>query len=49
LVEFKETESSESENAKIVGENNIDCISYAKGIILLEFVPEKQTVNGTFY
>jgi hypothetical protein len=26
LVESKVTESSESENAKIAGENNIDCI-----------------------
>jgi hypothetical protein len=26
LVESKETESSESENAKIAGENNVDCI-----------------------
>jgi hypothetical protein len=31
--------SSESENAKISGENNVDCI----------FMPEKQTVNGKFY
>jgi hypothetical protein len=26
LVESKETESSQSENAKIAGENNVDCI-----------------------
>jgi hypothetical protein len=26
LVESKETENSESENAKIAGENNVDCI-----------------------
>jgi hypothetical protein len=26
LVEPKETESLESENAKIAGENNVDCI-----------------------
>jgi histone-lysine N-methyltransferase SETMAR len=49
LVESKETESSESGNAKIAGENNFDCIFYAKDIIYREFVPEKQTVNGKFY
>jgi hypothetical protein len=47
LAESKETKSSESENAKIAGENSVDC--YAKGIIQHEFVPEKQTVNGKFY
>jgi hypothetical protein len=41
LVESKETESSDSENTKIVGENNVDCIFYAKGIIYHETVPEK--------
>jgi hypothetical protein len=41
LVESKETESSESENAKIAGESNVDCIFYAKGIIRHKFVPEK--------
>jgi hypothetical protein len=49
LDEFKETESSESENAKIVSENNIDCFFYAKGIIHHKFVVEKQTANGKFY
>jgi hypothetical protein len=48
-VEPKETESSESENAKIMGENNVDCLFYAKGIIPHKFVLEKQTVNGKFY
>jgi hypothetical protein len=49
LVESKETGSSESENAKIAGENNVNCIFYTKDIIHHEFVPEKQTVNGKFY
>jgi hypothetical protein len=40
LVESKETESSESENANIADENDDDCIFYAKG---------KQTLNGTSY
>jgi hypothetical protein len=33
--------SSESETAKIAGENNVDCIFYVKGIIHHEFVLEK--------
>jgi hypothetical protein len=33
LVEYKETESSESENAKIEGGNNVGCILFAKDII----------------
>jgi hypothetical protein len=41
--------SSESEKAKIAGENNVDCIFYAKGAIHHKFVPEKQSVNGKFY
>jgi hypothetical protein len=40
LVEPKETESSESENEKIAGENNVDCIFY---------VLEKQIVKDKFY
>jgi hypothetical protein len=41
LIEFKETESLESENAKIAGENIVDCTFCARGIINHEFVPEK--------
>jgi hypothetical protein len=41
--------NSESENAKIAGKNEVDCIFYAKGIIHHEFVPEKQTVDSEFY
>jgi hypothetical protein len=40
-------ESSESENANIAGENNVDCISDAKGLAHHEFVPEEQSVNCT--
>jgi hypothetical protein len=46
LVESKKTEISGSDNAKIAGENNADCIFYNKGAIHHEFVPEKQTVRG---
>jgi histone-lysine N-methyltransferase SETMAR len=48
LVESKETEISESENAKFVGENNVACTFYSKGIVHHEFVIEKQTVNSNF-
>jgi hypothetical protein len=41
--------AQESENAKIVGENNVDYIFYAKCIVHNKFMPEKQTVNGKFY
>jgi disulfide oxidoreductase YuzD len=40
---------SDSENAKMAGENNVDCIFYAPVIIRRKFVLEKQTVNGKFY
>jgi hypothetical protein len=33
LVEYNESDSLESENANIAGENNVDCIFYAKAII----------------
>jgi hypothetical protein len=49
FVESKETESPENENAKIVCENIVDCIFYAKIIIHQTVVSEKQTVNGKFY
>jgi hypothetical protein len=39
---------SVSENTKIAGENNVDCILYAKGIIHKKFVTEKQTVTINF-
>jgi hypothetical protein len=38
----------ESENAKIPGENNVDCISYVKGIIHHEFVPKRKVANCKF-
>jgi hypothetical protein len=38
--------NSDSENAKIVGKNNVDCIFYAKGIIHHGFVHEKQNVHS---
>jgi hypothetical protein len=41
LVEFKETKSLESENAKITGENNGDCNFCARDIINHEFDAEK--------
>jgi histone-lysine N-methyltransferase SETMAR len=41
--------NSKSENAKIADKNNVDCISYIKGVIYHKFMPEKQTVNGKFY
>jgi hypothetical protein len=34
---------------KFAGENNVNCIFDAKGIIHHEFVPEEQTVNGRFH
>jgi hypothetical protein len=40
---------SESEIAKVVGENNVYSILYAKGIRYHAFVPQKQAVNGKFY
>jgi hypothetical protein len=46
---IKETKSSESENSKIVGENNVDCIFDAKYISNYGYLPEKQTVNAKFY
>jgi hypothetical protein len=46
---IKETESSESENEKITGENNVDFIFDAERITHHEFVLEKQTVNGKIY
>jgi hypothetical protein len=49
LVESKETESSESENAKIAGENNVDCIFYVKDIFHHEYVPEKRIVKDKCY
>jgi hypothetical protein len=49
IVESEETENSESENANVADQNNVDLIFYAKDIIHLEIVPGKQTVNGTFY
>jgi hypothetical protein len=49
LVESKETESSESGNAKITDEIDVDCIFYAKCIIHHKFMPGKRTVNGKFY
>jgi hypothetical protein len=49
LVESKEIEISEGENAKFACENNVDKIFNAKGIIHHKFVPEKQTVNDKFY
>jgi hypothetical protein len=44
-----ETESSESENLEFTGENNVDCILYAKGTIRHELIPENQTANRSFY
>jgi hypothetical protein len=42
--ESKETESSENENAKIVGENNVDCFFDVNH----EFLSEKQNANSKF-
>jgi hypothetical protein len=42
--------NSESENAKIASEKNVDCIFLYKGIIHLDSVPKKQLiVNGMSY
>jgi hypothetical protein len=50
LVGSKESESSESENARIVGEINVDYIFLTlKGIVHLKFVPENRTVNCKVY
>jgi hypothetical protein len=46
---WKVQRSSESANAKIMGENMLNTFFYAKGIVHDEFVPEKQTVKGRFY
>jgi hypothetical protein len=48
LLESEETSFSESENAKITGENNVDVIFLGKGIMHHEFMPGKQTVNSKF-
>jgi hypothetical protein len=34
--------SAESESAKITGENNVDCICYAKSVIHHEFVSKNK-------
>jgi hypothetical protein len=49
LVEYNETDSLESENANITGENNVDCNFYAKGIIHQEFVLPKKDGKGRIY
>jgi hypothetical protein len=49
LVEYKETESSESQNAKVAVGNNVGCILYAKDNIPCDFVLKEQTVNSKFY
>jgi hypothetical protein len=48
LVEPKETEGSDSENANMAGDKNVYSIFHASGIINHEFVPERQTVGTTF-
>jgi hypothetical protein len=39
--ESKETEGSESENGKLAGAHDVDCISYAECVIHRGFVLEK--------
>jgi hypothetical protein len=46
FFESKGTESSENGNAKIVSENNVVYISYAKGIFHRKCVTATQTANG---
>jgi hypothetical protein len=48
LVQFKETESPESTNTNVAGENNVNLIFYTKGIIHQELLLEKQIQNDTF-
>jgi hypothetical protein len=49
LVESKETEIQESENAKITGKTMLTLLFYAICIIHHEVLPEKQIVNSKFY
>jgi hypothetical protein len=49
LDESKETKGSESKNAKIMRERNVDYIFDSKDIIHHELAPGNQTVNSTFY
>jgi hypothetical protein len=47
-IAWKVQRSSESKNAKVAAENNVECIFYAKDIIHHKFVLEKRTVEGKF-
>jgi hypothetical protein len=49
LILSRETESSKSENAKLLGENNCDCSFYAKGIICQKFMLKKLILTSKFY
>jgi hypothetical protein len=42
LVESREMEILEIENAKIASENNVNCIFYPNSIIEHEFVPKNR-------